>query len=226
MTYREADNLPRRYKSPKTLRRRTRRAPAESRERILRAATNEFVIHGFAGARISRIVGRAGSNPRMLYHYFGSKSALYVAVLEEALGGLRRKELQIDVEHLDPREGLLQLFDFMASYFEHNRHLVRLLSAENLQKAKYMRKSSRIPEMSSPVLTMIEQLIVRGTEAGQLPRGLDGLRLYVLMVALSQFHLSNGHTLSTIFGRDLYDPVWRAARAVEARRMLAQFLKG
>ncbi|MGO9946653.1 MAG: TetR/AcrR family transcriptional regulator [Steroidobacteraceae bacterium] len=191
----------------------------------MRAATREFLTHGFAGARISRIIGKAGTNPRMLYHYFGSKTLLYVAVLEEALSGLRQQELQIDVEHRDPREGLLQLFDFMAYHFEHNQHLVRLLSAENLFKAKYMRKSSRIPEMSSPVLTVIEQLIVRGTEAGQLPQGLDGLRLYILMVALSQFHLSNGHTLSVIFGRDLSESTWRKERASDARRMLAAFLK-
>jgi AcrR family transcriptional regulator len=205
-------------------RRRPRRNSAESREQILRAATSEFVMHGFAGARINRIVKKASSNPRMIYHYFGSKSELYLAVLEEALGGLRRRELQIDIEHLEPREGLLQLFDFMSNYFESNQQLVRLLSAENLLKAKYMRKSRRIPEMSSPVLHMIEQLIAHGTKSGQLPPGLDALRLYVLMVAISQFHLSNGHTLSTIFGRDLYDPSWRAARAEDARRMIAKFL--
>jgi AcrR family transcriptional regulator len=225
MTYREADNSPPRGEPPTAPRRRTRRKRAESREQIMRAATREFLTHGFAGARISRIIGKAGTNPRMLYHYFGSKSQLYIAVLEEALGGLRRQELQIDIEHRDSREGLLQLFDFMAYHFEHNQHLVRLLSAENLLKAKYLRKSSRIPEMSSPVLTMIEQLIVRGTEAGQLPQGLDGLRLYILMVALSQFHLSNGHTLSVIFGRDLSESTWRKDRASDARRMLAAFLK-
>jgi AcrR family transcriptional regulator len=207
-------------------RRRPRRNSAESREQLLRAAPSEFVMHGFAGARINRIVKRASSNPRMIYHYFGSKSELYLAVLEEALGGLRRRELQIDIEHMEPREGLLQLFDFMSNYFESNQHLVRLLSAENLLKAKYMRKSRRIPEMSSPVLHVIEQLIARGTKSGQLPPGLDALRLYVLMVALSQFHLSNGHTLSTIFGRDLYDLPWRAARAGDARRMMAKFLTG
>jgi AcrR family transcriptional regulator len=224
MTYREIDDLPPRYGPQGPPRRRARRKAAESREQILRAATREFVTHGFAGARVSRIVSNAGSNPRMLYHYFGSKSHLYVAVLEEALGGLRQKELQIDIEHLGPREGLLQLFDFMAYHFEHNQHLVRLLSAENLLKAKYMRKSSRIPEMSSPVLTVIEQLIARGAAARQLPQGLDGLRLYILMVALSQFHLSNGHTLSVIFGRDLSAPAWRKDQASDARRMLAAFL--
>jgi AcrR family transcriptional regulator len=224
MTYSETDT--RRLRAPTARpRRRPRRTPAESRAQILRAATREFVTHGFAGARVNRIVKKAVSNPRMIYHYFGSKSGLYIAVLEDALGGLRRRELQIDIEHLDPREGLLQLFDFMANYFENNRHLVRLLSAENLLKAKYMRKSMRIPAMSSPVLDMIEQLIARGANAGQLPRGLDGLRLYVLMVALSQFHLSNGHTLSTIFGRDLYASDWLNDRGTDARRMLAAFLK-
>lgn len=206
-------------------RRRPPRTPAEGREQILRAAIREFVTHGFAGARINRIVKKAGSNPRMIYHYFGSKSQLYIAVLEEALGGLRRHELGLNVEHLDPREGLLRLFDFLGSYFETNRDLVRLLSAENLLKAKFMRKSSRIREMSSPVLHMIERLIARGTETGQLPPGLDALRLYVLMVALAQFHLSNGHTLSTIFGRDLYDAKWLGARAQDARHMLAEFLE-
>jgi AcrR family transcriptional regulator len=224
MTYGDANT--RRLPAPEARRHpRPRRKPAESREQILRAATSEFVTHGFAGARINRIVKKAGSNPRMIYHYFGSKSRLYLAVLEEALGGLRRRELQIDIEHLEPREGLLQLFDFMGSYFENNRHLVRLLSAENLLKAKYMRKSPRIPEMSSPVLHMIEQLLERGTETGQLPDGLDALRLYVMMVALSQFHLSNGHTLSTIFGCDLYNPAWMSARAADSRLMLARFLK-
>jgi AcrR family transcriptional regulator len=225
MTYGDTIS-PRRPEPPARSGRRARRTPAESRAQILRAATREFVSHGFAGARIDRIVKNAGSNPRMIYHYFGSKSQLYVAVLEAQLAGLRRRELHIDIEHLEPREGLLQLFDFMSDYFENNRHLLRLLSVENLLKAKYMRKSERIPEMSSPVLHMIEQLIARGTKAGQLPPGLDGLRLYVLMVALSQFHLSNGHTLSTIFGRDLYDTTWLTARAGDARVMLAKFLKG
>ena len=130
MTYGNTD-APRLPAAAVRPRRRPRRNSAESREQILRAATIEFVMHGFAGARINRIVQKARSNPRMIYHYFGSKSELYLAVLEEALGGLRRRELQIDIEHLEPREGLLQLFDFMSNYFEGNQHLVRLLSAEN-----------------------------------------------------------------------------------------------
>ena len=180
-----------------------RRNAAQSRERILRAARDEFAQHGFAGARVDRIVRKAASNPRMIYHYFGSKQGLYIAVLEEALGSLRAQELRLDVEHLDPVEGLVQLFDFMNDHFEANQSLVRLLTNENLQKARFMQKSATIREMSWPVLSMISRLIERGTQDGVLIDDLDPLRVYVMMVALSQFHLSNVHSLSVIFDRDL-----------------------
>ncbi len=201
-----------------------RRNQAQSRERLLKAASGEFALHGFAGARIDRIVRKAGSNPRMLYHYFGSKSGLYVAVLEAALGELRAQELQLDVEDLDPLDGLLRLFDFMNTHFEANQHLVRLLSNENLLKARYMRNSARIREMSSPVLAMISRLMAKGVAGGVIASNLDPLRIYVIMVALGQFHVSNVHTLSVIFDRDLEEPQWRAARQNDARRMLAALL--
>lgn len=200
------------------------KAAVSTRDRLLRAARAEFALHGFAGARIERILDKAGANPRMLYHHFPGKSGLYVAVLEAALGELRQQELQLDVERADPLEGLLQLFDFLNNHFETNQDLVRLLSNENLLKARFIRRSTAIRETSSPTLAMIDELLRRGSESGQLSSSLDALRLYVLMVALTQFHLSNVHTLSVIFDQDLADPRWRAARKADARSMLRQFL--
>src|SRR5882757_7384877 len=205
-------------------RRRPRRTAEQNRQQILRAATVEFATHGLAGGRISRIVKKAGTNPRMIYEQFGSKSALYVAALESALSELRAEELALDVEHLDPVEGLLQLFDFMNGHFERNGHLVSLLRAENGMKARYMKKSRRIHEMSSPVLAMTERLLNRGIAEGKLHPDIDPLRLYVMIAALSQFHLANVHTLSSIFEHDLSDRDWRAKRRADARRMLASYL--
>jgi TetR/AcrR family transcriptional regulator len=51
-------------------------------ERILDAAMREFAKHGFAGARVERIVSRANVSPRSLYYHFGSKRGLYDAVRE------------------------------------------------------------------------------------------------------------------------------------------------
>jgi AcrR family transcriptional regulator len=145
-----------------------RRSAEQNRAQILRAAMVEFATHGQAGGRTTRIVKRAETNPRMIYEQFGSKSGLYVATQEAALSALRAEELTRDVEHLDPLEGLLKLFDFMNGHFDRNGHLVSLLRAENLMKARYVKKSPRIQEMSSPVLSMTRRLLARGVAEGTL----------------------------------------------------------
>jgi hypothetical protein len=112
----------------------------------------------------------------------------------------------------------------MNGHFERHGDLVSLLRTENGTKARYMKKSSRIHEMSSPVLAMTERLLSRGVAEGKLAADIDPLRLYVMIAALSQFHLTNVHTLSSMFARDLSNPEWRAMRRADARRMLAGYL--
>ncbi len=208
----------------KPVKRRSRKG-VDTREELLKAARVEFAQHGFAGARTERIVSRANSNPRMISHHFGGKSGLYLAVLEEALGDLRQAELKVDVEGLPPLEGLMQLFDFMNRHFSANRHLVRLLSNENIQKARNLKSSKRVSEMASPVLERIAGLLKRGEASGCVRAGLDPLYVYVMMVALNQFHLSNAHTLSVIFERDLDTQAWRDGHHRAAQAMVRAFLK-
>ena len=87
-----------------------------------------------------------------------------------------------------------------------------------------MKKSSRIHEMSSPVLRMTKRLLARGVVEGGLASDIDPLRLYVMIAALSQFHLANAHTLSNEFNFDLKGVDWRAKRSEDARKMLAAYL--
>jgi AcrR family transcriptional regulator len=81
--------------------------PEGTRGRILRTAIAEFSEKGYNGARVLTICRKSRANPRMIYHYFGGKDGLYVAVLEHVLGDLRREELKLDVEHVAPVEGML-----------------------------------------------------------------------------------------------------------------------
>ena len=43
--------------------------PVQTQRRILRAARNEFMHHGYSGARIERISSAARSSDRMIYYY-------------------------------------------------------------------------------------------------------------------------------------------------------------
>ncbi|MFJ5265225.1 TetR/AcrR family transcriptional regulator [Streptomyces sp. NPDC088387] len=58
---------------------------AATRARLLAAAYDEFVQVGFAGARVGRIADTASANKQAIYAYFGSKEALFDAVLGDRL---------------------------------------------------------------------------------------------------------------------------------------------
>jgi AcrR family transcriptional regulator len=56
-----------------------------TRARLLAAAYEEFVRVGLAGARVERIATAASANKQAIYAYFGSKEALFDAVLADRL---------------------------------------------------------------------------------------------------------------------------------------------
>jgi AcrR family transcriptional regulator len=56
-----------------------------ARAAVLRAGFEEFVEHGFAGARIDRVASLAGVSKGAVYLHVKSKEALFEAVLRESL---------------------------------------------------------------------------------------------------------------------------------------------
>jgi AcrR family transcriptional regulator len=196
-----------------------------TRERILRAAVNEFAAKGYSGGRIEAICASARVNIRMIYHHFGGKEGLYIAALEETLGGLRDEELKLDFESAPPLDAVLQLFEFTYEHFAAHPQLISLLSGENLLKAKFLKRSKRTPVISSPVLAQLKRIIGRGEAEGQFRHGIDALQLYVLIVSLSYFHRSNGYTLSVIFAQDVFKPDWLAQHKLIARDVVMRYVK-
>lgn len=56
---------------------------AATQRNLLDAATHVFVEHGFTDASISDIVSRAGSSVGSLYHHFGGKTELFLALWDD-----------------------------------------------------------------------------------------------------------------------------------------------
>jgi TetR/AcrR family transcriptional regulator len=208
-------------RAPSTSRSRDREA---SRERLLQAAIKEFSAKGYSGARVDAICRSSRSNPRMLYHYFGDKDGLYVAVLESVLGELRREELKLEVDHVGPLDGMMQLFHFVHDHFGRHPELINLLSGENLLRARFLGRSVKTPIVSSPLIELIDRLLARGAREGVFRSGIDPLQLYVMLVALSYYHRSNAFTLSAIFRADLASPAWQATQKRYAEQMITRFL--
>ncbi len=199
---------------------------AETREKILRAAISQFSQHGFTGARVDAICTAADVNQRMVYHYYTDKAGLYVAVLEHVLGQLRTEELKLKFDALsaDPLDGLMHMFAFTFNHFAKHPELIRLLSAENLMEASFLRNSVATPLVASPVLSQIAALLKKGAAQGSVRDGIDPLHLYVMMVGLSYFHKSNAFTLAHIFDAPLTGVRWQKAHYEHARDMLLSYL--
>ena len=117
-----------------------KRDPEAARQRILAAALAEFSEKGLGGARVDVISERAGANKRMLYHYFGNKDDLFLAVLELAYGDLREAEKALNLDDLSPVEGMRKLVAFTCDYFNQTHYFINLLNSENLHGARHLRR--------------------------------------------------------------------------------------
>ena len=60
---------------------------ASTRSALLSAAREVFAASGFAEASIADVVGRAGASVGSLYHHFGGKAELYLALFEDYQSG-------------------------------------------------------------------------------------------------------------------------------------------
>lgn len=180
---------------------RTRDAEA-TQKRILAAAKKEFAKNGLGGARVDEIAKRAQANKRMIYHYFGSKEALFRRVLEDAYLGIRTAEQALALDHLEPREALETLVRFTWQYYLRNPEFITLVNSENLHKAKHLKQSQAVHMASRRFVDMVGALLDRGVRAGVFREGIDPVQLNITIAAIGYYYLTNRFTGAIVFERD------------------------
>jgi TetR/AcrR family transcriptional regulator len=184
-----------------------------SRAKILDAARIEFVSHGLSGGRVDRIAEASGVNKNLIYHYFGSKDALYLEVLERIYADLRARQQDQDLRDLPPVEGMKRLVGSTFDHFVDTPDLIRLMSIENIHYAEHLKNSRTTKQLYGGLLDTIRILLKRGQEQGVFRCNVDPIDLYLSISGLAYFFLSNQHTLSWLLDRDL-----AARRRVQKRR--------
>jgi len=197
--------------TPEALEPRSRDAD-RSQLAILASARDEFAERGLAGARMDSIAERAGLNKRLIYYYFGSKDDLFLAVLERVYADIRAAEQRLHLDEIEPVEAIRQLVSFTWHYYLEHPEFITLLNSENLHCAAHLKRSERIQEMNSPLVQLLDTVLERGRRDKLFRAGVDPVQLYISIASLCYFYLSNNHTLSAIFGRDLRAPKAMAQR--------------
>ena len=202
-----------------------RRNPAATRQKLLVAARREFADGGLAGARVDEIAARAGVNKQLVYHYFGDKDALYLAVLEWVYEEIRAQERALNLEGLPPEQAIRKLIESSFDYLATHPDFILLLNDENRAGARHVRASRKVEAMHSPLVAMISKILNEGVRTGVFRRGINPVHLYISIAGLSYFFFSNTPTLSAVFGKDLSSPAARRSRRTHVVDLVLQALR-
>jgi AcrR family transcriptional regulator len=128
----------------------------ERRRRLLELGADLFTRFAYDELSMSRIAREAGISKALLYHYFPSKEAYFVATLEKAAGEL--EERTRPDESLEPLEQLSGSLDAYLGWVEEYED----------SYAKMIRSAGAVPE----VRMMLDR--VRGETAQRIVDGISG----------------------------------------------------
>jgi TetR/AcrR family transcriptional regulator len=202
-----------------------RRDPAATRQKLLTAARREFARSGLAGARVDEIADRAGVNKQLVYHYFGDKDALYLAVLEWVYEEIRAKERELNLDGFPPEQAIRKLIESSFDHLAEHPDFIVLLNDENRGGARHVRGSKKIEALHSPLVSLVSKILGEGVRSGAFRKGINPVHLYISIAGLSYFFFSNNPTLSAIFGKDLGTPAARRDRRKHVVDLVMQSLR-
>lgn len=178
------------------------RDPLATRARILKAATREFAAKGYDGARVNAVVKEARCNINLVYHYFGNKEQLFIAVMEHLYGDIRAHHKDMELRGTGPEEAMRGLISSTFRMFIERPEAIGLLVSENVHRARHIQNSKLIVSMYNALLDFIRETLDRGVARGVFRAGIDPTDLFISINAEGYFYLSNRHTLGVILHQD------------------------
>jgi AcrR family transcriptional regulator len=161
---------------------------SESKAILMAAAAEQFAKYGPRGTRVQDVVKAAGINERMIYHHFGSKDALYAAVMREQrtrLGEAWRPALEKAVT-MDPYPGMqLALGSFLDALLARPQ-AAALLAHEGLGDAP-LALPEGVAGPPGPVRSLYERGQADGTFQAGVPFELAYTTAVSCLVAVTAF---------------------------------------
>lgn len=177
-----------------------------TREKIKAAALEEFVEHGYDGARMQEIANRAGANKAMIHYYFQSKDALFEAILRESF----EEMFQLFGQVWESNQSTEQLItstvhehlQFLAAHAHLPRILIRELNSNNPIVEKVMHELFK--QIGHRRVRQAVEALAAGIESGKL-RPTDPKQTIWNIIALNLFIFIARPLLKVIWKEDFAD---------------------
>jgi AcrR family transcriptional regulator len=200
------------------------KAPEANRARILDAAIEEFAARGFKGASMDAIAARTRTTRALINYYFGGKEKVYLKVLEHVYGEIRQAEDRLDLDHLSPVDAVRRIVEFTYNYYLEHEGFVRLVVAENQAGGRRLRKSRTMRSLNRSIIDTLRRVLERGQRDGAFRSDIDAVEIHKAIAALGMFNVTNQHTFSAIFQREMGTKGDVAARRATVTDLILRYV--
>jgi AcrR family transcriptional regulator len=200
------------------------KAPEANRARILDAAIEEFAARGFKGASMDAIAARTRTTRALINYYFGGKEKVYLKVLEHVYGEIRQAEDRLDLDHLPPVDAVRRIVEFTYNYYLEHEGFVRLVVAENQAGGRRLRKSRTMRSLNRSIIDTLRRVLERGQRDGAFRSDIDAVEIHKAIAALGMFNVTNQHTFSAIFQREMGTKGDVAARRATVTDLILRYV--
>jgi AcrR family transcriptional regulator len=189
---------------------------ADTRRRILDAASEQFAAKGLAGARVDEIARAAQANKQLVYYYFGGKLDLYNEVLGQLV---EQSDHKIEAEAA--RDTAAEKIELLTRGGTHPNAVLwqRLLAWEALETDPgdgIVREDERRRAWERHVET-----VRAGQQAGEIDASLDPELVAVALVSMAIFPFMLPQIVKFMTGRLPAEDAFLDKYATAVRRLVA-----
>jgi len=144
---------------------------AQTRERIIAAATEVFARSGFHGAKVADIAERAGIAYGLVYHYFHNKDDILAAIFSERWGEYVTYLHEVGDMDLGFREQMRRLVHFWVEMYRREPDLMTVMINEVTRSYEFLESHDIGTVMVA--FDAIEEMIRTARDRGEISRDID-----------------------------------------------------
>jgi AcrR family transcriptional regulator len=176
-----------------------RKSAKDARERILDAALEIFSEEGFAGTTTREIAARADVNLGLIKYYFGSKDALWRAVIDRVFAALAAEIGDVAAQADGGPDAIATLVRACVRFAARNPAFIRLMNDECKRKSARMRWL--VETHGRPLYEATTGVLARMRREGLVPDVPD-VHLYYMFIGAAGMIFSQAPECQRFTGKD------------------------
>lgn len=197
--------------------------PADSKERIVKAAIEEFSKNGFYGARVESIAEKARINKAMIFYYFSSKEHLYKKVITFIAKHINENIMNSGIAdgNLTPEDYIEKFPEIYLRFFHKNPDYLRVIGLGLIQNSKFMKSllSEIFSEFEGGLPVKFASSIREWSREGKITEG-HPAHFFLNIVSLTLFPLLSKPLSEAIFGESFNDSTFVEERLKSINTLL------